>query len=1132
MPRVDRTVVLRVVTDAGLALAAFGFAAFQSQFPITLGPDWIHLTPLGIGFTAAVLHGFRVIFPLGVGAVLFHLVAGTPLAAAVSGLTGFVAGTLVAGWLARRQLPFTAEFDYPRDVLRFALVALAAVAVRGSVVGIVSAMLGLAKPIEAGFGSAVIDWLTIVILCPAVLVWWRGEWPIHVTKGRLAEAIFVGGMVACLTWVWYGSPSARPLSHSISTVAILVVFGNWVALRFHTRGMVTLVSVVTGVIVGGAILRGTFDPVIRLADNPPEQWATLNGLGIVVLLNLLVAAVARGNHLREAEREDLIKATQKQAARLKELNERMSLQTLEIADQAAEMQRQRDAFESLARELADKQAWLETVLTQLPVGVMLGDAEKRIITWNAVLSSYMGFPGNINFQSFDEFRDWPVETPDGQILPWEEWPLSLALKNGETVHQRELRMGRYDGGWVQLAISAAPILGAKGNILGAILALTDLTPIRRTEERLRLLESAVVHARDAVIVLEPVANSDRGRAVLYVNDAFTTITGYTRDEAIGRSLHFLRGPNTDPTTLNELRTALETGFAFKGELLNYRKDGSQVWVDVSLVPVIGPEGRCIHFVMIQRDITGRKRTEEALRQSEAMFRGFFESTAAGVSLTGADGRFVSCNPAFAAQIGVPIAEVIGRHPVEFTHPDDCAEQEALLNELLSGTRNNYQIQKRYVRPDESVVWVELSVTAVRNSSGELLYGLGVSVDVTSRRKLEEQLQQVQKMEALGQLAGGVAHDFNNLLTAVLGNLALVQLSADDPNRPLVRTAEQAAARAADLTRKLLGYARRNQLLVSPLKPADVIEEVVDIVYRTLDPRIEIVADVRTDAEVLADATLLNQALINLCLNARDAMPHGGRLTLAADAVTVCSNVAAQFPEGRPGEFIRFSVTDTGEGMTDSVLRRLFEPFFTTKGVGRGTGLGLPMVHGIMRQHGGWVAVESEPGNGAKFELYLPAAGAGQRQTGPTPPPRLAASASLWTSDHPPKTGTILLVDDETMIRQLGRAVLESAGYTVLEAEDGAIAMEIFREQHAQIDLVILDLTMPRLSGRDVFRQIQAIDPAARVLFSSGYSADDLSELDGAKGLLSKPYRPPDLLMAVCQAIADATEPLVTGAKDS
>jgi nitrogen-specific signal transduction histidine kinase/ActR/RegA family two-component response regulator len=405
----------------------------------------------------------------------------------------------------------------------------------------------------------------------------------------------------------------------------------------------------------------------------------------------------------------------------------------------------------------------------------------------------------------------------------------------------------------------------------------------------------------------------------------------------------------------------------------------------------------------------------------------------------------------------------------------------------------------------------------------------VSVDVTERQKLEEQLRQSQKMEALGQLAGGVAHDFNNLLTAVLGNLALVKLDQDDQNRPLLRTVEQAAGRAADLTRKLLGYARRNQLLVAPVAPADMIGEVVDILRRTLDPRIEIAVDVRTESPVLADATLVNQALFNLCLNARDAMPGGGRLTLAADAVALGPDDLGGHPEARPGAYVRLAVADTGYGMAEAVVRRLFEPFFTTKGVGRGTGLGLPMVHGIMRQHGGWVAVESTPGRGSRFELFLPVASAAKRDSGALPPPRLAA-----TVDTPPPAddrsaaGTILLVDDEGMIRQLGRVVLESAGYTVLEAEDGVEAVDVFRREHPRIDLVILDLTMPRLSGRDAFRQIQEIDPAARVLFSSGYSADDLSEADGAKGLLSKPYRPPDLLAAVRRAVTDSAEPVVAG----
>jgi CheY-like chemotaxis protein len=276
--------------------------------------------------------------------------------------------------------------------------------------------------------------------------------------------------------------------------------------------------------------------------------------------------------------------------------------------------------------------------------------------------------------------------------------------------------------------------------------------------------------------------------------------------------------------------------------------------------------------------------------------------------------------------------------------------------------------------------------------------------------------------------------------------------------------------------------------------------------------------------VQADPTLLTQVLLNLCLNARDAMPGGGTLTLAAEAVEVSEEEAARLPgEARPGRFVRLTVEDTGCGMSDDVKARLYEPFFTTKGVGKGTGLGLPMVQGIVKQHRGWVTFTSTPGAGTRFHVYLPPAA-----TLPPETPRPSTDLTRTPTPAVPRTATadsgisekrtILLVDDEAMILEIGRLVLERAGFRVVTAGDGLEAVEVFRQEPGRFDLVILDVTMPRMSGRDAFRHLVEVDPAVRVLFSTGFSSEDLIELDGAAGLLGKPYRPNELLAAVQAAL--------------
>jgi PAS domain S-box-containing protein len=646
--------------------------------------------------------------------------------------------------------------------------------------------------------------------------------------------------------------------------------------------------------------------------------------------------------------------------------------------------------------------------------------------------------------------------------------------------------------------------------IGALKAAQDA--LRRSEERYRQLFRAIQHP---VFVYD--AHTLR---ILSVNEAAVHTYGYSRDEFVTMSMADVRSPDDIPRS--DLATS-ESG-VLDGPSTSRRhrtRNGVVIDVDISSF-TLSLEGRAVRLALVN-DVTEQRKAENELRRSEELFRGIFESTSAGVSLTDASGRFVSCNPAFAAMLGRTVEEVLRLPPTAITHPDDLAGQLALMDEVRAGRRDRFNYSKRYLRPDGQTVWAELSFAAIRDATGEYEYGLGVSVNVTERRMLEDHLRQAQKMEALGQMAGGVAHDFNNLLTAVLGNLSLVRLSDTDMNRPLLVAVEQAASRAADLTRKLLGYARRNQLVFAPVEPHEALSEIVSLLRRTLDPRIQLEVDVQPNcAPVHADPTLLSQALMNLCLNARDAMPDGGSLTLSAEPVELAPNdpPPVGWDDVTPGSYVRLTVTDTGHGMTDAVLSRMFEPFFTTKGIGKGTGLGLPMVQGIVKQHHGWIAIHSRPGAGTRIELNLPVAemlSTPTRSDTLTPPP-IAIPSPIPAVAAPPKPPTILLVDDESMIRELGRVVLSRAGFRVLTANDGAEAVEVFMQQHTNIDLVILDVTMPRMSGRDAFQHMIDINPSARIMFSTGYSADDLAEVDSSVGLLSKPYRPQELVAAVRVAL--------------
>jgi CheY-like chemotaxis protein len=337
-------------------------------------------------------------------------------------------------------------------------------------------------------------------------------------------------------------------------------------------------------------------------------------------------------------------------------------------------------------------------------------------------------------------------------------------------------------------------------------------------------------------------------------------------------------------------------------------------------------------------------------------------------------------------------------------------------------------------------------------------------------------------------------------------------------------------RAADLTRKLLGFARRSQIVPMPVSPREAFDGIVKAFRRRAEEgRVHIAAKIAADCgSILADPVLLHQALLDLSLNSFEAMPEGGTLTLTASPLVVVENDATVCPEARPGAYVRLSVADTGSGMTEAVRGQLFEPFFTTKEAGKGKGLGLAMVRGIVKQHGGWVECHSSPMAGTRFDLHFAAAatgGSGSRlmHVGSavdaltvTPSP---TETTVTDALPDPALRTILFVDDDEMIRKIGRTVLDKAGYRVLQAQDGLEAVNVFARERGRIDLIVMDMTMPRLSGRDAFRQIARIAPNARVLFSSGFSPEDIADIEGSVGLLSKPYRPPELVAAVRDALA-------------
>jgi|GEM_PF-2012170 len=448
------------------------------------------------------------------------------------------------------------------------------------------------------------------------------------------------------------------------------------------------------------------------------------------------------------------------------------------------------------------------------------------------------------------------------------------------------------------------------------------------------------------------------------------------------------------------------------------------------------------------------------------------------------GIITAWNPAAEAIFGYPSTEVIGRmHIAQIVAPQDRAKVDELLQTLLEQPKPRHHVNENITRTGE-VIRCEWFNGQVVGPDGKILSLVCLAQDVSERHSLEEQVRQSQRMTAIGQLAAGIAHDFNNLLTVIQGHADLLLDSPDlsATTREDIQRISQAGDRAAHLTRQLLTFSRKQALFARPLDLSETVHEAVQLIERTLGAGIRIEVQFGEGLpQILADATMIEQAVTNLALNARDAMPGGGALRITTDVTEIDLTSARSNPERRGGHFARVTVADTGTGIPPAILPRIFEPFFTTKGVGQGTGLGLSAVHGIVKQHGGWVEVQSTVGQGTRFELYFPPT---HEVATDTPRTRQAKSAAL--SGEP----TVLLAEDEPTVRHIARATLERAGYRVLEAEDGPAAEQLWARHKREITGLLTDLVMPNgISGRELAERLRAERPSLPIVYFSGYTAE-------------------------------------------
>jgi two-component system cell cycle sensor histidine kinase/response regulator CckA len=612
-------------------------------------------------------------------------------------------------------------------------------------------------------------------------------------------------------------------------------------------------------------------------------------------------------------------------------------------------------------------------------------------------------------------------------------------------------------------------------------------------------------AQEAIFLMEGVKFID-------CNPTTLRMFGCSRDQIIGHSpLSF--SPEIQPDGQRSEQKAVEKiAAAMAGrpqvfEWLHRRLDGTFFDVEVSLnrIDLDGP-------TLIQasvRDITGRKQSEEALHLSEEQFARAFEYAPIGKAILAPDGKWLKVNRAICNMLGYDAEELTSKSFQELTHPDDLQADLDLVADVIAGRLQTYELEKRYFHRSGKIVTVLLNVSLVRDARGTPLHFISQIQDITQRKQLEEQFLQAQKMEAIGRLSGGVAHDFNNILTVIQMQIALLgtgeNLTLDQVES--IQDIKKAAERAANLTRQLLAFSRRQ-----PLHPVNLdLNETVSNMHRMLDRIVgeDIVMELHytpTPALVRADAGMIEQILLNLVVNARDAMPQGGNVSVFVQDIEILPEPDPLPSQSRPGSFVRLTVRDTGGGIPPDILPRIFEPFFTTKEVGQGTGLGLATVHGIVQQHNGWIDVENEAGVGASFHIHLP---------------RLESAAALAPSATRTAGGgteTLLFVEDEPALRLIVRRTLSQLGYRVLEASSGREALELWEKHRNDIKLVFTDLIMPDgMTGVELARTLLKHNPGLKLLYTSGYSADVVDKdfpLQEGFNFLGKPYVPHKLAQTI------------------
>ncbi len=633
--------------------------------------------------------------------------------------------------------------------------------------------------------------------------------------------------------------------------------------------------------------------------------------------------------------------------------------------------------------------------------------------------------------------------------------------------------------------------------------------VQRRQRESRLAESEKRYRQFAQTASDIIYQTDTKGFFTLVNLVGLRMSGYSARELIGK--HYLDLVPTDHKRAAERFYA--TQFVERvpltyNEFPIVSKNGDRFWLGHK-VQLLMREDTIMGFQAIARDITDRKKAEDALQESETRYKDLFDHATDAIYTLDLQGKFTSVNEAATKMLGYRREQLLEMNYKDILDPEYLSvAEENLPKKIQNGvdTAGPYQILARSQQGNP--LWLEVSSRLIIRD-GKTLGIHGTARDITERKGLEERLRQSAKMQAIGTLAGGLAHDFNNVLQVVIGYAELILMGKEkqDKDHQRARLIYDAAIRGRELVNRILTFSRRVESKPKPLDLNHELRQLEHLLARTIPKMIEIELRLASNLRVInADPTQIEQILLNLSLNAAHAMPNGGELVFETKNVILDEEYCRTHPETRPGEYVVLAVSDTGHGMEKEILDRVFEPFFTTKPRGQGTGLGLSMVFGIVKSHGGYISCDSNPGAGTVFKIYFP-----------TTDVEIALDTQFTTEMPSFGTETILLVDDEDTIRDLGKEILTAVGYKVFTASTGREALDVYAKARDEISLVLLDLIMPQMGGKQCLEELLRINPNLKVLISSGYSANGSTEelqLVGAIGFVSKPYNRKQLLRAV------------------